>query len=121
MAYELSGGVPMGQYASLGVELPSGAAPYDRVTFTARSEHPLRLLVQFQPLGRAEGWQRSVYVDDTNREHTVRLDEATPMGASRTPHPDARHVHDILFVVDTTHAKPGASNRLWIRSAALQR
>jgi hypothetical protein len=121
MAYELSGGVPMGQYASLGVELPSGAAPYDRVTFTARSEHPLRLLVQFQPLGRAEGWQRSVYVDDTNGEHTVRLDEATPMGASRTPHPDARHVHDILFVVDTTHAKPGASNRLWIRSAALQR
>ena len=91
------------------------------MTFVARSEQPLRLWVEFQPLGRAEGWHRSVYLDETYREHTVRFDETTPMGSGRTPHPDAKNIHDILFVVDTAHAKPGASNRLWLKSAALQR
>ena len=51
MVYGLSGGTSSGQYASLAVELPNGAGPYDRVTFTARSEQPLRILVQLQPLG----------------------------------------------------------------------
>ena len=121
MRYGLSSGTPIGQYASLAVELPDGAAPYDRVTFTARSEQPVRISVQFQPLGRAEGWQRSVYLDDTNRTYTIRFDEATPIVPSATPHPDPKTTHDILFVVETTHAKPGTSSRLWIRDAALQR
>jgi hypothetical protein len=122
MRYGLSGGAPSGQYAALRVELPGGAAPYDRVTFTARAEHPLRLSVQFQPLGRASGWQWSVYLDEMNRDHTIRFDEATPIGSvAGSPHPDPKNIHDILFVVETTHAKPGASGRLWLRSAALQR
>ena len=121
LRYGLSGGPPIGQYASMAVELPDSAAPYDRVSFTARSEHPMRLAVQFQPLGRAEGWQRSVYVDETNRQYTIRFDELKSIGRSRTAHPDASNIHDVLFVVDTTHAKPGASSRLWIKSAALQR
>ena len=121
MVYGLSGGTASGQYASLAVELPDGAAPYDRVTFTARSEQPLRLLVQLQPLGRAAGWQRSVYLDGVNREQTVRFDEATPIGPVRTLHPDPKDIHDILFVVDTTHARLGASGRLMVKAAALQR
>ena len=104
-----------------GRRIADGAAPYDRVTFTVRSEQPLRVSVQFQPVGRAEGWQRSVYVDETSREQTVRFAEATPIAAARTRHPDPKDIHDILFVIDTTHAKPGASSRLWLKSAALQR
>jgi len=121
MRYGLSGGTAEGQYASLAVELPTGAAPYDRVTFSIRSEHPLRVSVQFQPLGRAEGWQRSVYVDEVSREQTVRFDEATPLATGSARHPDAKDIHDILFVVDTTHAKPGASSHLWLKGATLQR
>ena len=121
MAYNLSSGPSTGPYASLAVELPDGAAPYDRVTFTARAERPLRILVQFQPLGRQEGWQQSVYLDASSREYTLRFDEAAPMRSGRASRPDARNIHDILFVVDTTHTKPGTSSRLWLESAALQR
>jgi hypothetical protein len=121
LRYGLSGGPSIGQYASMAVELPDGAASYDRLSLTARSERPIRVAVQFQPLGRAEGWQRSLYIDENNRLYTIRFDELKPMGSTRTAHPDARNIHDILLVVDTTHAKPGSSGRLWIKSAALQR
>ncbi len=120
MVYSLSSPPALGQYASLAVELPNGAAPYDRVTFSARSERPLRILVQLQTLGRKEGWQRSVYLDTSDREQKVRFDQATPIGSTRTPHPDATLLHDILFVVDTTHTKPGTSGRLWLKTATLQ-
>lgn len=121
MRFGLSGGAAAGQYASLAVELPNGAAPYDRVAFTARAERPMRVTVQLQPLGRAEGWQRSIYVDEMKRAYTIRFDEAAPMGSTRTPHPDPARIHDILLVVETTNTKPGAAGRLWISSAALQR
>jgi len=111
----------VGQYASLGVELPGGAAPYDRLTFSARAEHPMRISIQFQPLGRAEGWQRSVYLDEVNREQTIRFDQTAPLGSTRTPQPDPKAIHDILFVVDTTHARPGSSGRVWLKSVTLQR
>jgi hypothetical protein len=121
LRYGLSGGASIGQYASLGVELPDNAAPFDRLTFTARADSPVRLVVQFQPLGRSESWQRSVYIDDVDREHTIRFDEATPIGTARAAHPDPAQIHDLMFVVSTTHAKPGASNWLWIKKVALQR
>jgi hypothetical protein len=120
LRYGLSGGAPSGQYASLAVELPEGAAPYDRVTFTARAVPSLRVLVQFHPLGRAEGWQQSVYIADTDRQYTIRFADARPWDDTRSPHPDPRSIHDILFVVDTTHARPGASGQLSISAAALQ-
>jgi hypothetical protein len=121
LRYGLSGGSSTGLFAALAVELPGGAAPADRLAFTARSERPLRLSVQFLPLGRHEGWQRSVYIDEVAREHTVYLDEVRPVGATATPHPAAKDIHDILFVVETIHTKPGSSGRLWVKAAALQR
>jgi len=121
MRYGLSGGSSAGQYAALGLELPNGAAPFDRVTFTARTEQPVRIAVQFLPLGRAEGWERSLYIDNVSRSYTIRFDEATPIITARMPHPAPENIHDILFVVDIRHAKPGASSLLWLKSAELQR
>jgi hypothetical protein len=121
LRYGLSGGASTGQYASLAVELPDGAAPADRVTFTARAEHPLRLSVQFRMLGRNDRWQRSVYIDEVAREHTVYFDDVRPVEATETRYPAAKDIHDILFVVETIHTKPGSSGRLWIKTAALQR
>jgi hypothetical protein len=121
LRYGLSGGASTGQYASIAVELPDGAAPFDRITFAAHAESPVRVVVQFQPLGRAESWQRSVYVDQVSREQTIRFDDVTPIGTTRAPHPDPAAIHDVLFVVSTTHARPGASNWLWLKNVALQR
>jgi hypothetical protein len=121
MRYGLSGGASAGQYAALAVELPSGAAPADRLAFTARAEHPLRLSMQFRMLGRGDRWERSVYIDEVARDHTVYFDDVKPIGVTRTPYPAANDIHDILFVVETTHTKPGSSGRLWVKAAALQR
>jgi hypothetical protein len=121
LRYGLSGGSSGRQYAALAVELPDGAARADRLTFTARAEHPSRISVQFLPLGRREGWQRSVYIDEVARDHTVFFDDVRPVGATQAPHLAAKDIHDIMFVVETTHTKPGSSGRLWIRAAALQR
>ncbi len=120
LRYGLSGGAPAGQYAALDVELPDGAAAYDRVTLTLRAERPMRLQVRLLPLTRSQMWQGSVYVDEKSRESTIRFDEAQPLGTS-PPHPDPSTLHDILLLIDTTHARPGTSGRVWLKSAVLQR
>ena len=85
------------------------------------SPRPLGLSAQTgYRIGRAEGWQRSVYLDEMNRDHTIRFDEVAPLGTG-AGRPDPKRIHDILFVIDTTHAKPGSSGRIWVSSAALQR
>jgi hypothetical protein len=121
MRYRLSELNPPGPYAALAVELPDGAGPYDRVAFTAGSDRPLRVNVQFQPIGRAEGWERSVYLDESSREYSIRFDEATSITGDGTTHPAAGTIHDIMFVIDATHTKPGTSGQIWLKSAALQR
>ena len=48
--------------------------------------------VRFRSLGPpAEYWQRSVYLDETPREHVVRFDDVEPIGAPRARHPDPGH------------------------------
>jgi hypothetical protein len=121
MRYGLSSGASAGQYTALAVELPGGAAPADRLAFTARADHPLRLSVQFRMLGRGDRWERSVYIDEVARDHTVYFDDVKPIGVTGMPYPAANDIHDILFVVETTHTKPGSSGRLWLKAAALQR
>jgi hypothetical protein len=122
MRYALSAAPGSGPYAAAGVELPDRAAPYDRVTFTARADKPMRISVRFRNLGPPpEHWQRSVYIDETPREHTIRFDDVAPVGPARTPHPDPRDIHDILFVVETTYSRPGSAGQIWIRNVLLQR
>src|SRR5262249_33759200 len=96
LRYGLSSGSSTGQYAAAAVELPNNAAPYDRVSFTARADSPLRLSIQFQPLGRAHGRQRSVYLDETARDYTVRFDDTTTIGSARAAW-DPGNIHDMLF------------------------
>ena len=122
MRYALSPVSPPGPYAAVGVELPDRAAPFDRLTFTARADRPMRISVRFRSLGPpTEHWQRSVYVDETPRDHTIRFDDVAPVDAARAPHPDPRDIHDILFVVETTNSRPGSAGQLWMRNVLLQR
>lgn len=69
----------------------------------------------------SERWARSVYLDTSDREQTVHFDEMRPVGQTRTLTPALAFVRSLLFVVDTTNTKPGASARLWIKSAALRK
>jgi hypothetical protein len=116
--FGLSGGAAVGQYAALVVDPPDGLAPRDRIGFTVRADHAMRLSVQLRSdHGR---WQRSVYVDTLNQERTVDLDDLTPAGLTDTDKPPLAEIRSILFVVDSTNTKPGTSGRVWIASPVLQ-
>ena len=124
LRYGLGGGTMAGQFAALVVDTPGGVAPNDRLAFTVRSEHAMRLSVQLRaPSADAAGerWQRSVYVEATNRERRVYFDDLTPTGATDSRKPPLEQVRSILFVIDTTNTKPGSSGRVWIKTAALER
>ena len=117
-------GTPIGQP-------PVNVADFDRLTFTARAERPMRISVQLRTLdaGRTlRRWQRSVYLDTFDQEHTVYFDDLVPErrhrareAAARPGEPDpVRRRHD-------EHASPAARaasgsgarrsrNRLEVRS-----
>jgi hypothetical protein len=105
LRFGLSGGASANQYAALRVATPQGIVGNTRLSFAARAEQPLRISVQLQSAtGR---WQRSVYVDTSNQQHAIFLDDFTPVGETdlyRVPLADVRNV---LFVIDTVNSKPG--------------
>jgi hypothetical protein len=91
-------------------ELISG---YDRLTFTARADRPMRVSVQFR-LPNGDRWRRSVYVDEQSREVTVFFDAVRPAGPTATRRMPLASVRDVLFVFDTVNAQPGASGQFRI-------
>lgn len=118
--FGLAGGDPVGQFSALVHDIPANAFVADRVTFTARAERPMRISVQLRGgEGVVDRWQRSVYVDAVDREHTVYFDDCRPVGVTRTPRAPLPSIRSLMFVVDTTNSKPGASGRLWIKKAVL--
>ena len=118
LRFGLSGGAPASQFTALAIDTPQGVAPNDRIAFVARAEHPMRISVQLRTdKGR---WQRSVYVDTFNQPHTIFFDELRPVGETETYRAPPAGVRTLLFVVDSTNTKPGASGRVWIAAPSLQ-
>jgi hypothetical protein len=121
--FGLSGGTPIAQVAALVFTTPSGVAPSDRLAVTIRAERPMRISVQLRAAATdrsgEDRWQRSIYVDAAAQERTISWSEFTPVGATEGS-PALARVRGILFTVDLTNTKPGASGRFWIASAALQ-
>ncbi len=66
-------------------------------------------------------WQRSIYVDTVNQERTVYFDDLMPAGITGSDKPPLSEIRNILFVVDSTNTKTGASGRIWITNPALGR
>ena len=69
---------------------PDGIEPFDRLTFDARADKPMRISVQLRaPVnpGFQERWQRSVYLEPTDRPISVFFDDMTPVGATQTVRP----------------------------------
>ena len=117
------------QWAALVWGTPIGHAPihvadFDRLTFTARADKPMRISVQLRTLetGRTlRRWQRSIFLDTFDQERTVYFNDLVPSAGTDPEKPVLDQVSQILFVVDTTNTKPGASGRFWIKSAAFQK
>jgi len=116
--FGLASGLAAGQFAALIAGLPQGLASFDRVTFTARAERPMRLSVQLRT-DENRRWQRSVYIDTLNRDRTVSFDDMRPADPSTSGKPAAADVRSLMFVVDTTNTKPGTSGRIWMAEPRL--
>lgn len=124
LRYGLSGGSTVGQYAGAAVETAQGLGPYERVAFTARSERPMRISIQVRAEVKdapPERWQRSVYLDATESERSVSFADMLPVGATHTSRAIPEDVRAIMFIVDTTNSKPGASGRIWLKNVRLER
>jgi hypothetical protein len=112
------------QFAALGVVTPDGVARYDRLTFEARSDAPMRISVQLRaPVNPdyQERWERSVYLEPTDRKVSVFFDDMTPVGTTQTYRPPLPKVQSIVFAVERTNTKAGTSGRLWLRDIRLER
>jgi hypothetical protein len=124
--YGLAGGASVGQVAALAADTPRGIAGYDRLTFSIRAEHPMRISVQLRA-GEDQGesardrWKRTVYVDTTAREHTVFFEDVMPVGQTHAVAPILGGIRTLLFVIDATNTKIGDSGRIWMGKAALER
>ena len=82
----------------------------------------MRVSVQLRrgAAGGGERWQRSVYVDTFDQQRTVFFDDCRAgRQTARRPTADSTAIRSLLFVVDTTNTKPGASGRIWIRNVDL--
>jgi hypothetical protein len=90
-------------------------ARFDRVSFTAKSDAPVRLWVQLWmpvPTGNVY-WRRSVYIDSMERDLTVRFADMKPV-ADAPATPPLSEVQSIMFMVDQTNTALGGSGRVWI-------
>jgi hypothetical protein len=72
--------------------------------------------------GELERWQRSVYLDTTERDEVLSFDDFTPpIGDVRTLRPALADIRSLMFVVDTTNTKAGSHGDVWLRKIALER
>jgi hypothetical protein len=83
--------------------------------FTAYADKPTRMWTQLWmpvPTGNVY-WRRSVYLDESPREITVRFTDMTPVGDA-PPVPPLHDVQAVLFTIDRTNTALGDAGRIWI-------
>jgi hypothetical protein len=117
--FVLRPGERVSQYAALAVPLPTNLSAFDRITFTGRSQSPMRVSIQlrFESAGGAR-WRQSVYLAPEPRHVVVPLDRLLPAdGPAARPAPEL--TTSLLFVVDLTNAEPGAQGRFEISDLRL--
>ena len=114
LRYGLGGTRSESPYVAAVIASDSDLARFTGIVFTARAMQPMRLTFQLRASGAADRrWGRSVYLDNMARTVTVLFDEMLPLGAA-TGRPLLEDVRDLLFVVDTVHAKQGSSGQVWL-------
>jgi hypothetical protein len=114
LRYGLGGTLSESPFVAAAVASNTDLTRFKGVAFTARAMRPMRITFQLRASGAGDRrWGRSVYVDDMARAVTVSFEEMLPMGTA-VGRPSLEDVRDLLFVVDTVHAKQGSSGQVWL-------
>jgi hypothetical protein len=116
--YRLGGGPPAGQFAALTAGI-AGNIGVDRIEFVAHANPPARISVQVRLPGGPGGnrWRRSVYLDETPRNFSLRLRDFDLVERTTTLRPNVARVQTVLFVIDTLNTPPGRAGSVWIFDA----
>lgn len=114
--WALGGALSESPFAAIAVPAGEVIRDFDRLVFRGRASRPTRVSVQLRAPGGAAGqrWHRSVHLDETAREITVRFDDMRPRGVTAAPRPVVASVESVLFVVDTANADTGTNGRIVI-------
>ena len=78
------------------------------MTLRMRADRPMRVSVQLRTGAdgtREERWQRSVYVDDTERDISVAFGEMKPVGATRSEQPPLGDAPSLVLVVTLSYGQ----------------
>lgn len=121
-AFALGPGVALDQFAALVSSIGEAwsAEGFDRVQFTVRADHPMRLSVQLRlPGSEDRRWRYSAYADQTPRTIVAPLEQFQPVNRATSQRPIVARVRSVLFVVDTLNTRPSTTGSLWISNAAL--
>ena len=124
LRYGLAGGAAVGQFVAAAVDTPTGTEDAAGIAFRVRAGSDMRMAVQVRadvPGATPERWERSVFVTANDGDHVVRFADMTPVGATQSPRAPLEAVRSVLFVVDTTNTKPGATGQLWLSDVRLVR
>jgi hypothetical protein len=122
LTYRLATGVPRGQYAAAAAALdPTKLPDWDRVRFRATATPEMRISVQVREPATGRRWRRSIVLDREPRESVVRLDDMSYVEPVLSGRPPRGKLDTLLFVVDTTNARPGSEGTIWIGDIDLER
>lgn len=118
LQYALPAGARAGRFAAAVTPRIEPAGRSMRLHLRAWADRPMRLSVQAREAeasGEGLRWRRSIYVDETPRDHTIAWDDFRPVSGTKPPHPSLDRLHALLLVVDTEHTPPGRTG--WVRVA----
>jgi len=90
LRYALGPGAPTNQYAAAAATAPRDLTRFRGIRLTARADRPLRVSVQLRAdrLAGAPCWQRSLYLDSSERTYSIAFDDMRPVrpaDAARVP------------------------------------
>jgi hypothetical protein len=120
--YGLGGARSDAPYVAAVVPLGPSPEPFERIAFTARASHPLRMSVQLRVDDNQKDlrWRRSVYLDQSARMVVIAAGEMTPVGEASGP-PPINRMRDLLFVIDTVNTELGTNGQIWLDDVQLVR
>lgn len=121
--YGLPGSDAKGEFAAAVADTTGAMRGRTWIRFTIRSAQPMRVSVQVRvpASDTGERWQRSIYVDQTERTYTLALDDfRLPLGQTSPSGVDGDAVHGVIFAVDRVNTAPGASGRFWLRDVTVE-
>jgi hypothetical protein len=108
-------------YAALAADLPPEQGSFSQVVFKGRASRPMRISAQLRFSADGEiRWRKAVYLDVSDAVF------ALPVSALRAADrpgtmPDTSRVSSVLFVIDTTNARPGEEGSFTIHGVELRR